>query len=196
MLEQWLIWIFGIFAAVTIWSWLFRGDNQVFQFSETIFVAFAAGHFVNMSLSAIQNMAIEPILRAQWIYVIPVILGIASLTTLSEKYFWISRYPLAIIIGVSTGLSTRGLIRVDIVNQLNASIGNLSLIGIAEIIIMVCVISYFFFIYLKKVGTTLGTLGRYFMMIAFGALFGNGVVGGFSYLIQVLLEIFNYKLPF
>jgi len=107
---------------------------------------------------------------------------------------WISRYPLAVITGIGTGVAVRGFVQANIVQQIIATSKPLwgsgaPLTYINNIIILVLTLSgLVFFVFTIPIeksrgGRLIASIGRTGLMISFGALFGNTVLSRFSYLI-------------
>ena len=127
-------------------------------------------------------------------------LGLLLFTRLFSRIDWISRWSLAIIIGVYAGLKTTGFAQGDLVAQVQASLQPLWIAGdlagsISAIVFMIGLItSLLFFFYGREHKGALGVasrIGVYFLMVSFGAGYGYTVMSRVSLLIgrfQFLLQ--------
>jgi hypothetical protein len=117
---------------------------------------------------------------------------------------WISRWPLAFIIGSTAGLRIYAYIETDFVNQINSTIvplidmqgGSLDFWASFRAIVLVvgvfATLVYFFFSVEHKgaVGKT-ARLGIWYLMVTFGAAFGYTVMGRIALLAQRLEFLFD-----
>ncbi len=209
------IWISAFFT-LAIFSFLYR-DNPFYKVAESVVVGVSAAYwmvvgFWNVLIPNLFGM-IEPRLvngwampglgdgENHWAFLIPLILGIMLLMRLSPKGGWISRWPLAFIIGTTAGIRLIGFFQGDFISQISSSIipifvtenGGIDVVwdSLRNIIIVIGVLSclvYFFFSFEHKgfVGKT-AKLGIWFLMITFGAAFGFTVMGRIA-LLAIRLE--------
>lgn len=146
-------------------------------------------------------------------YILPTILGIMMVWRLSPKGGWISRWPLAFIIGAASGMKLVVYLQADFIAQIKAAIAAplfmpmwdpssgaydggltfyMSMNSILLLVGTLCVLMYFFFsLEHKGVVGRLSKLGIWTLMITFGAGFGYTVmgrvallVGRFQFLVQ------------
>src|SRR5262249_32452335 len=120
-----------------IFSFLYK-DNPFYKFAEHLFVGVSAGYYIilNFWTVVVPNLW-EPLQRsfvAQggpfhassgdfriWL-ALPGVLGVLLFTRLLGKIGWLSRWSLAVIIGVYVGLKTTGFAQSDFVTQVQASL--------------------------------------------------------------------------
>ena len=129
--------------------------------------------------------------KAEYIYLVPLIMGIMLIWRLAPKGGWISRWPLAFIIGTTAGIRLIGFLHADFLGQIRNTIMSLAVYtpetglnfwdSIKNIIIVIGVLTtivYFFFSIEHEglVGQT-AKVGIWFLMITFGAAFGYTVMG-------------------
>ena len=216
---------FGVWIAALltlfIFSFLYK-DNPFYKFAEHLFVGVSAGYYIILNYwTVIVPNLIQPLNRAFagqgvnadrtgafavqlgdyriWL-LIPGILGVLLFSRFFGKIGWLSRWSLAVIIGVYAGIKTTGFAQGDFVAQVQASLqplwrtGDLAF-GINSIIFTVGLItSLLYFFYSREHRGSLGVaskLGIYFLMIGFGAGYGYTVMSRISLLIgrfQFLLE--------
>ena len=155
------------------------------------------GHGVNAARTGMFSAALGDY---RGFLLVTAILGLLLFTRLFGKIGWLSRWPLAVIIGVYAGIKTTGFAQGDFVAQVQASLiplwlpGNLwgSLNNILFIVGLLASLLFFFFSREHKGALGVASkLGVYFLMVGFGAGYGYTVMSRISLLIgrfQFLLE--------
>jgi hypothetical protein len=182
------IWI-QAFLTIAATSFVFR-DNIVFKISQFTFIGVAAGHYIVMGVKNIRDFGWSHLAGGEIIYVVVFILGILLYARFSREYYWLYRYPIAFMVGNGVGISIRAAIHSDFIKNIAATasplIATAPIDTINNIIIFVgCVaaLSHFVFTYEGMHKGTLGfvpKLGRWMMLMAFGASFGNTVMTRFG----------------
>ncbi len=163
------------------------GENPFYRLVEHLYVGVAAAHSMIIGWENLQNNAFTPMMEEGEIAkIIPVILGILLYARFIKGQLWLSRIPMSALVGIGVGLTVRGTITAEFLNQIRATL--IPLNSIDNIIIVFGVISVLMFFYFTRKDTNplfnySGTVGRYIMMIAFGALFGNAAMGRMSLMI-------------
>ena len=99
---------------------LIAGDNFFFRWSTRVVIGFSVMHALIWGLYWSNRYAIEPIMKGELIWIIPLILGLMSLFVIWRRYAWVASFPIAIMIGVGTGLSMRALITTEILSNIAA----------------------------------------------------------------------------
>lgn len=209
-------------AALTLaaFSFLYR-DNPVYRFAEHLFVGVSAGYFIVLNVwTVIVPNLVEPLARAfggegadparhgflaaglgdyrGWLLV-PGILGVLLFARLLPRGGWISRWPLALVVGVYAGIKTTGFAQGDLVAQVQASFQPLWTGDVAStlsvwIFTVGLLTSLLFFFFSREQSGALGLASRVgvvFLMLGFGAGYGYTVMSRISLLIgrfQFLLE--------
>jgi hypothetical protein len=215
----------GIWAAafftLAIFSFLYR-DNAIYKVAEAILIGVSAAYWIvvgfwdvivpnligKISPSTVQAWAIPGLSGRDaipnYIYLVPLALGLMLLTRLLPKGGWISRWPLAFIIGAFAGIQMLGYMHGDFLAQIRNSIlplivvnqGGFDLSGSLQNTLIVggvlCCLAYFFFSF-EHTGIMGGAsrVGVWFLMITFGASFGYTVMGRIALLairIEYLLD--------
>jgi hypothetical protein len=210
------LWIAAFFT-LAIFSFLYR-DNPLYKVAESVLVGVSAGYWIvvafwdvlipnllgKISPSAVQSWAIPglsgPEATPNYIYLVPLLLGVMLLWRLAPVGAWISRWPLAFVIGAFAGLQLIGYLHGDFLAQIRNSI--LPLVAVNQngvdvgqsientLIVtgVLCCIAYFFFSFEHK-GIMGGAarVGTWFLMITFGASFGYTVMGRIA-LLAIRLE--------
>jgi hypothetical protein len=209
------IWVAALFT-LFILSFLYK-DNPLYKIAESVVVGVSAAYWMivgwwdtivpnligKLSPDLVQSWAM-PGLRntsTEWAYVIPLILGAMLLWRLAPKGGWISRWPMAFIIGVFCGFRLISFLHADFLSQIRNSIAPLwvedaagaftfwgSMRGVVLLIGVLSCLTYFFFS-IEHRGVVGGTarLGIWFLMVTFGAAFGYTVMGRIA-LLAIRLE--------
>lgn len=200
-----------------IFSFLYR-DNPLYKFAEHLFVGVSAGYFIVLNYWTVIDANMIAPLRVAFggqlaggpmrieqgdyraLLVIPGLLGLLLLTRLVPRIDWISRWSLAVIIGVYAGLKTTGFAQGDLVAQVQASLtpwwvpGNPWASFNAILFTVGLLTSLLFFFYSREHRGVLGwssKVGICFLMVSFGAGYGYTVMSRVSLLIgrfQFLFE--------
>ncbi len=197
----------GVWVAATltlaIYSFLYK-DNPFYKVAEHIYVGMSAAYWlIQVYEYTIKPMLWNPItsdFAANWILLIPAILGIMMLSRWFPSIAWISRWPIAFTVGIGAGLGITGIIQGWLIPQIQntllpfkgfdaASINNLLIV-----IGVVTTLAYFYFS--KPHKGALGwasKIGITYIMIAFGASFGYTVMARISLLIgRVYFLFYNW----
>lgn len=192
-MEQFGLWV-AAFLTLGIYSFLYR-DNPWYKLSEAIFVGVSAGYWVvvlfwdNFYGKFWIGWQDEPTL---WV---GAALGFLMLLRLVPKIGWISRWPLAFIVGATAGLWMMNYFASNIMAQVQNTI--MPLVGVGytasfgaafgNLVIVAGTFAglvYFFFskAHTGAFGAT-ARVGIWFIMITFGASFGYTVMSRMSLLI-------------
>ncbi len=209
-LGQFLWTSLGAFLTLSVFSFLYK-DNPMYKFAEHLFVGVSAGYFViilwhnGLVTNLYERLADGHIYflwldSAKWWYIFPAILGIMMFTRFSRKWSWVSRWPVALYIGIATGLA----IPLEMANRVNRQLyammepinwgsffgsGWLDMgAGYSDIIIFVGTVSALIYFYFSKAHTgvfgSAAKLGIWTLMLGFGASFGFTVMARISLLIN------------
>jgi len=219
---------FAAFLTLAIFSFLYK-DNPYYKFAEHLFVGVSAAYwmcvgfwstivgnlFPNIS-SGLSGIFGIPYKGFHIAYFIPLILGIMLLMRLSSKLVWVSRWPLAWIVGTTAGLNLIRYLRTDFISQVSNTflpllvdwkgVGpfftNFSLASTGQFTLMLtnwvifigvfCGLIYFFFSKEHKGFFGMASkVGIWVLMITFGASFGYTVMGRVSLLVGRLTYLFR-----
>jgi len=196
--------IVGIWVAagmtLAIYSFLYK-DNPFYKLAEYIYVGVSTGYIVCTAWDEVLKSDLwNPVTEnfsENWHLIIPGILGLLMFTRFSEKFAWLSRYPLAFIIGSTVGYAApntiqtyiirhTGIIIQPIVNMAKTGsfLNSIDIDAIITIVGVVCILIYFFFsIEHKGILKPVAYTGIIYLMICFGAMFGYTMMGRLSLLI-------------
>ncbi len=205
------VWVAALFT-LCILSYLYR-DNPLYRFAEAVIVGVSAAYYMVVALwttlvpnllgklwPGIVQATAMPGLSAEreeywWLYFVPLVLGIMLLWRLSPKGAWIARWPLAFIVGTTSGVRLIGYLEADFLSQIRATMLPLVAMkadasgeivfnlgeSIRNALIVFGVISalvYFLFsVEHKGVIGRIARAGTWTLMICFGAAFGYTVMG-------------------
>jgi hypothetical protein len=174
--------------------------NPWFKFVENTFVGLAVGYSTVMVLKSIGGMAVTPLIMGDMWHLIPLIAGLLLFTRFVKPIAHLSRWSIALLIGLGTGLGMRGAIDGMLRAQIDAMFISPIVFGNAmqsfnnAIIIVMTLTVIFYFIFSKEHTGTSGTLAkvaRLSMMIAFGASFGNTITFRVNLLIERMMFLLH-----
>jgi len=200
------LWL-GAALTLAIFSFLY-GDNRLYKLAEHIFVGVSAAYgVIIVYYESVLGDMIDPLFRPdkaglpspKYWTIVPVLLGLLILTRFIRKYDWLSRWPIAFMMGMAAGAYLAPQVQAQILQQLSASLQPLwaikkdqalsmtAWISFSNLLLaggLLCVLSYFYFS-LEHKGLLRATsrTGVWFLMVAFGAGFGNTVMARISLLI-------------
>ena len=209
---------FAAFVILATFSFLYK-DNPFYKFAEHLVVGVSAGYFViilwhNGLVPNLFHRLADGDWYLLWMnsskpwYIIPAILGVLMWTRFSKKYSWVSRWPLAVYIGVGTGLAIPLEMSNRVNKQLYAAMAEIDwsnfwgsrfldvTAGYSDIIIFVGAIAALIYFFFSKAHTGVfggvATIGIWILMIGFGASFGYTVMARISLFINRIQYMDNY----
>ncbi len=189
----------AVACILAIWSFLYK-ENPVYRVAEHIFVASTAGHALGMAVGNVSRYAYKPLVeKGQISLLIPIALGLLLYTRFFTRLQWLSRWPVAFLVGVGTGQTIYTSLRTQVINQVlpalvkfpgqtfGATVNSLvSLLG------LLAVLAYFLFTVKQTKSLQVASkMGRWLMMVTFGVSFGNVVAGRISVLLGELSKIWG-----
>ena len=205
--------IFGgwVAAGLTIFlfSFLYK-DNPFFKVAEHLYLGAGMGWvFQTVLFQTWIPKVWEPLTKAgDYTVLIPTLLGLTLVTQFFPRVSWLSRYGFTFIMGYGSGLVIPLTISTDLLKQIGGTMapfmvseitrGNIwSLVNGAIVAIgFICVLFYFFFsVEHKGAIKKASNIGIYFLMLYFGAAFGNTVMGRFSLLYGRFDDLYKYSAP-
>ena len=195
------------FMTLAVLSFLYR-DNLIYKLSESVFIGVSAAYWMVVSFWTVlvpnlmgklwprltQSWAMPGLSPVHdehwWINLVPLVLGVMLLWRLAPRGTWISRWPLAFIIGTTAGLKLVSFLQADFMSQIKASIKPLlvvdaggsivwldSLSNTVLLVSMLAALTYFFFSWEHRgVFGKVSRVGVLVLMITFGAAFANTVM--------------------
>jgi len=205
----------AVFLTLAVLSFLYK-DNAFYKFAEHIVVGVSAGYIViilyynglrpNLFDHLFHQNTWDP-KSGELYYIIPLLLGLIMWARFSKKWSWISRYPIALYIGIATGVSIPLEMKNRVIEQVRGTVletgfdfGTTGMLGlpagiwdIVLVLLVVCSLIYFFFSKEHK-GWFGGVakVGIYTLMIGFGASFGYTVMARLSLFIDRVQFVKNW----
>lgn len=188
----------GAIATLAILSVVYK-ENPFYRFFEHLFIGVATGFGVFVVWrDALSSTWWEPLHAGRWYWILAPLVALLFYTIYFPKYAWMSRFLISIMFGLGAGAAFRGFVN-QVFPQVTASFLPLipgregltwpaALNNLVFLITLLSVMVYFFFSFRheSKVVTGTARLGRWLLMIAFGAIFGSTVMARFSLLIDRL----------
>lgn len=187
------VWVAAILT-LSMFSLTIYKENPVYRVAEHAFIGIGAGHAIVTGVQAIQTSGINPIVQnREFRLIIPIVLGLLLFAKYFKKYAHLSRISMAVIVATGAGLGLAGAVKAQFLDQIKATF--LPLDSVNNFLIVIGFLtgaSYFLLTtrytrHLKGGLSVFPKVGRWFMMIAFGASFGNASMGFLSMLIGRVL---------
>ncbi|MDA1192227.1 MAG: hypothetical protein O3A46_11170 [Candidatus Poribacteria bacterium] len=203
------IWVAAILT-LCLYSFLYR-DNPFYKFAEHLFVGIAQGYWTTqVYFNGFIPYVWNPLAQgfgigqpAQWFELtvfIPIGLGMLFFAQFIKGYRWLTRIPLAFLFGAASGISIPLVMGASIFQQMNATItpfgsttGVVAYLNLLLIVIgLLTGLTYFFFS-VEHRGTVgiASRIGIWFLMVGFGAAFGNTIMNRVYLLIQRVEFLLN-----
>ena len=193
-------WVIAFFT-LALFSFLYK-DNPFYKLAENIFAGLTAGYQVGLIWDTIIMQKLwDPMMQnGEWWMAVPGVLGFLMFSRFFPKFSWLSRVPLAVVFGVTSGvfLTTQlhGLVLPQMQSTMLAVWSSQGFVAsLLAVVIIVGVLSTLIYFYFSHEHTgALGVtakVGIWFIMVSFGAHFGYTVMGRVSLLIgrvQFLVE--------
>jgi len=189
----------AVFLTMFCYSAILWRDNKLFRFTEATFIGVGLSYQLVINLYTIKDKAVVPMLSGNFYYVIGLAAGVMILFRVVSKYAWISRFSMAFLVGIGTGLAMLGSAEANFWKMLEATY--VPLIGgkytpldnLFMIVATITVLYYFFFTYKPKGALEpVSKAGRYFMVFALGGFFGNVVLARLTWLSSTIGEIVTF----
>ena len=201
MNEIFAIWIAAILTLM-VYSYLL-GDNPLYRLAEHLFVGASIGYAaVVIFHSILRPHLFEPLQRdaaGSWPYLITLLLGLLLLAKGRSSIAWLGNTSLGCLFGVGSALAIGGALLGSFLPQIQASWVSLSPAtagGVEAALDNLCIavgtigtLTYFYFTMGsgKRTGNRFvrfwGVIGKWVILITFGAIFGNRIMSYVSLLI-------------
>jgi len=181
------IWVAGILTLLA-YSFLYK-DNKLYQATEHLYVGLGAGYTLVLGYENVVRSGWNPIIEGEWWFILPMLLGLMLFGRFSPGTRWMSYYPMGVIVAIGATLALRGAIPANITGQLSATMIPLNTVNNVLLVLGTLATLTFFFFTLGAITNRnsllfkFSLLGRWTLMVAFGAAFGNAVMGRTSLLI-------------
>lgn len=174
---------------LAIYTFLYK-DNPVYRVAESLLIGLSIGYtLVIFWQSTLIDILFAPLFRqGKIILVVPLILGLMMFSRFGRRYGWLSRIPIAFMIGAGAGVAIPAMLYARTLKQLSASVAPLiaenGMFNFEAIVIVLGLLSTLSYFYFSRERTGLmgkaAKLGTYFLMIFFGTTFGYTVMSRLS----------------
>lgn len=183
VLQTWII----VALTLCIFSFLWR-DNPLYKLAEHIFVGVSAGYYIALAWQeTIKPNLVEEVAAGNYIRLGAAILGVLMFTRFVPSIAWMSRWPLAFVVGMYAGINVIAFASGDLIIQLQATMLDFvsgGWAGVSNLVLVVGLATSLLYFYFSKEHTgALGVVSRvgiFFLMISFGASFGYTVMSRMS----------------
>jgi hypothetical protein len=201
-MEQHLLNTAAAIMTIAIFSFLWR-DNPLYRFAEHLVVGVSAGYWIVILWNtSLVSKLVQPIGRVMTgtsttmldaLVIVPAILGLMLFSRFTPNHAWISRIPMAYILGVGSGAAVPLGLQTSVVQQIYPTMmmflpGSLTTArawfdAIFVLVGVMCGLIYFYFS-ARHEGAIAGLskTGIWILMIGFGASFGYTVMSRVSLL--------------
>lgn len=115
------IYVYALYA-LAAYSFTYR-DNSFFKFAEHTYVAVSIAYNAAVAYGYVRRTAIDAVLTGKDIsFLIPLFVGMLFIFFFSKKYFWLYRFPIAVVTGLGIGLAMSGTISAQFMAQILATV--------------------------------------------------------------------------
>jgi len=177
---------------LAIYTFLYK-DNPVYRAAESLLIGLSIGYaLVIFWQTTLMDRLFEPLFGdGELLLIIPLILGLLMFGRFGRKTSWLSRIPIALMIGAGAGVAIPAMLYARTLKQMSASVmplvtagGGFDIGGLVVVAGLLSTLAYFYFSREHR-GLMGGVarVGTWFLMIFFGATFGYTVMSRLSTLI-------------
>lgn len=174
-----------------IWSALYK-ENPLYHFAESLIVGLGMGYTIYVTIDTLNKIWITPIQAGNWILIIPAVIGALLYSMFSRKYGYLSRIASAAIVGTGLGFATGRAMPVMILGQLKGFASPLAETSVMEVfswavVLVACTTTIAYFTFTREHKGALGSLariGRWSILISFGAIFGGTIWANHVFVIE------------
>jgi hypothetical protein len=199
------VWL-SVLLTFAMWSTLYK-ESKFYRWAQYTYIAVVISHSVVVGIGTLRSVftpLFAPTAGTSYLVVLSLVfslfLGIMSLLIAWRKYAWLAAIPMAILIGVGTGVSLYGLVNTDIrANIISVLTESANMVGASSttviantvrILITTVIIFYFLFtIRLKGPAGRLTTVAKYLLLMIFGFTIGNSLTSYNTYFVTSLKRV-------
>ena len=183
------LWV-GWLLMLMIYSLPLYKENVSYRLAEYLFIGVTLAITLITNFIYVVRVAVNPLLGGEILMIVPLVLGCLMFTMLIPEYRWLSRYPIALLVGAGFGLGIRGTIGPNLQDAIISTItaptegGAMAWFNFAYIAVgLICSIMYFL-LTIEQTGVLKAPtrIGRLFIMVGLGGYFGNTVLFRFTML--------------
>lgn len=180
---------------IMAWSYLWKGDNPVFNFAEHFLVSTATAY----GIAYTWEMQLRPRLfddiigKGKYEYIIPAILGLFMYLMFVKGYEWVARLTMGFWIGYGAGYALGYNPPVFFKQVFDSFIRLNTVNNVIYFLVVITALMYFAFTLKKDHGVLKhgAQFGRYALMVAFGSAYGSITMAYLSLIIGQLQIIFR-----
>lgn len=183
---------YGIWGAsiltIAILSYTWK-ETHFYRWAENTAIGVLGGFLLNSYTDSFLTLSIYPAAEGSLFGIITLILGATIFLSLIPRYEWMRRYGMAVVVGAGLGLSLPPMLYTQILKPISSSMTGVNLESLIYLVMTATGVFYYVFTREMKPGSPMGmmhSVGRYCLLIAFGATFGNFVLSRMSYLLQAI----------
>ena len=180
----------GLFFTWSVYSYMLYKENLFFRFAEHTFLGVAAGINFVMAMQTLRGNTLDPIIKGQLLYAVGLVLGAIVLLRYVKAYRFLGNWSMAFYVGTTLGISISRLPVTQIIVPLQSFLlPPTSLDNIVLIVGFLSILSYFIFGRINigpadEIKGYVSKLGRIFLMVTLGAMFGSALLGRFAMVIE------------
>jgi len=178
------IWLAAV-GTLAIYSFLYR-DNPAYRAAEQILIGLSVGYLVVITVrtTLVPRVAL-PILDGDPWGIVAAVWVLLMWTRASKRAGWLSRLPLAVIVGAGAGLSIPAMLKARVLSQLGAVIRpDIDVNAVVGAVGVLATLAYFYFTRPPTGAFRVAArTGTWFLMVFFGATFGYTIMSRLSLLI-------------
>lgn len=183
-LQVWLV----LALTLCIFSFLYR-DNPLYKLAEHLFVGVSAGYYVAQAYqeTIIPNLVIPVTREGNLFRLGALVLSVLMFSRFVPRVSWLSRWPIAFVVGTYAGINVIAFGSGDLIIQLEATMLDVfggGAQGVANLLLVVGLASSLMYFYFSREHRgALGAVSRvgvWFLMVSFGASFGYTVMSRVS----------------
>jgi hypothetical protein len=174
---------------LAILTFLYR-DNPVYKMAEHLLVGVSVGYVLVITwTNTLVDLLFRPLFGdGNMALLVPLLLGLLMFARFYRKTSFLSRIPLAALIGSGAGVAIPAMLGPRVLTQMSDTVkplvgasGSIDFSAIVIIIGLLCTLAYFYFS--REHRGNFGRMakaGTYFLMVFFGATFGYTVMSRMS----------------
>ncbi len=201
------IWI-GAIVSLGMYSYLYK-ENPFFRVCEHLYLGLSLAHLAVMGWTNVRDLGLKPLGEGKVVVLIPVLLGVLLFSRYIPKLAWLCRYSLAYLVGVASAVTITGVLDAGIIAQVRGAVAPVDSVNSAfSLIANVASIVVFFFIigsngngnsngkdnkttWLQRAVRETSVVGRFILMVSFGAVFGTTIMARLGLFIPRLKFLFG-----
>lgn len=183
-----IISILAVFTTLAFYTTLIGESNVFYTWAVHVYLGTSMAYTLVAAYNYLINNAVTPLSQGILTPLGGVMLGLLMWSRFTKNYRHLARIPIAISVGIGTGLTIRTIVFTNLIQQIQATVkplwtGDLltSFNNTVVIVTALCTMLFFFFS-ARRVGAlkVISTVGEYSIFAAFGAFFAANFLGRFG----------------